>query len=111
MSWPEPKTQTLDVSAATQQLDELLDQVKRRAARFVLTQDGRPVAALISAFDLERLDYLLAERAKDFAIIDEIREAFKDVPDEELEREVAKAVEEARQENRRKQAQSAAVVS
>ncbi len=36
------------------------------------------------------------EREKDFRVIDEIRAAFKDVADEELEREVARVVAEAK---------------
>ncbi len=38
--------------------------------------------------------------ADPFAVIDRMREAFKDVPAEEIEREVAKAVQEVREERR-----------
>lgn len=38
------------------------------------------------------------EREKDFAVLDEIREAFKDVPQGELEREVDEAVASVRRE-------------
>ena len=37
-----------------------------------------------------------AERKADFAVIERMRVAFKDVPDAELEREIAKAVADAR---------------
>jgi hypothetical protein len=50
--------------------------------------------------DFGALEKLEAERARRFAVIDEIRAAFKDEPDKELEREVARAVTEARAEAR-----------
>ena len=78
------------------QFSQLLNRVSRRETRVVVEKSGVPVAAIISAQDLEELARFEAQREKDFAIIDEIRAAFKDVPDEELEREVARAVAEAR---------------
>ena len=92
----EPMTQTMKASEARQQFSQLLNRVSRRETRVVVEKSGVPVAAIISAQDLEELARFEAQREKDFAIIDEIRAAFKDVPDEELEREVARAVAEAR---------------
>jgi hypothetical protein len=62
-------------------------------------KSGIPVAAIISTQDLERLTRLDEQRKKDFAIIDEIREAFRDVPPDEIEREVAQAIREVRAAN------------
>jgi hypothetical protein len=45
---------------------------------------------------------LEAERQADFSILDEIRDAFNDVPADEIEREVAKAVAAVRAEARQK---------
>lgn len=59
------------------------------------------MAAIISADDLERFNRMEAQRAERFKALDETREAFRDVPDEELEREVAKAVAAARQKHRK----------
>jgi hypothetical protein len=39
------------------------------------------------------------QREKAFEIIDRMREAFKDVPEDEIEREVEKAIAEVRAEN------------
>jgi hypothetical protein len=55
-------------------------------------KSGIPVAAIVSADDLERLTRLETERAEHFTALDRIREAFSDVPDEELAAEVASAV-------------------
>ncbi len=97
-----PMTQTIKASDARQQWSELLNKVFRKETRVIVEKSGIPVAAIISADDLERLNRLEAQRQKDFAILDEMREAFKDVPAEEIEREVAKALNEVRRENRKK---------
>ncbi len=57
--------------------------------------------------DLERLRRYDAERAARFAVLDRIGAAFADVPDEELEREVAKAVAEVRAEMQAEREQAA----
>jgi hypothetical protein len=50
--------------------------------------------------DLERMDRTEEERLRDLAILDASQAAFKDVPAEEVEQEVAKAIAEVRAENR-----------
>ena len=97
----QPMTQTLNVSETRQQLSQVLNKVFRRETRVIVEKSGIPVAAIISVADLERLNQLEAERAKDFAILDEIGQAFADVSPAELEREVAKAVQAARRELRK----------
>lgn len=92
--------QTIKATAARQQFSELVNQVFRREKRVLIEKSGIPVAALISADDLEKLARLEAERDRDFAILDEVGRAFKDVPSEELDREVRKAVGSARSSTR-----------
>jgi len=70
--------------------------VFNREARIIIEKSGIPVAAIVSTADVERLERLERERLADFSIIDEIQQAFGDVPDQELEQEVARAVREAR---------------
>lgn len=96
----EPVNQTVSVTEAQEQWNTLVDAVARRQRRVVLEKNGRPVAAIISAADLERLRRYDAEREERFRIIDVMRAAFADVPDEELEREINKAFAEARAERR-----------
>jgi prevent-host-death family protein len=93
---------TIKASVARQQFSQLLNDVYRTENRVVVEKSGIPVAAIIPAKDLQRLTRLEAERNRDFAILREIREAFKDVPAEEIEREVAKALSEVRKEQRKK---------
>ncbi len=100
----EPMTQTMKATEARAQWSKLLNDVFRHNARVIVEKSGIPVAAIISAQDLERFNRLEAERAKDFTILDEIGQAFKDESPEEIERQVAKALTEVREENRQRAA-------
>ena len=77
----------------------------------LVSEGAAPIAALISAVDFDRFERWKAKRKRDFAILDEIGEVFKDVPDEEIEREIARAIDEVRAENRRRRAEEAAPAS
>ena len=99
-------TRTVDVAEARARWDQILEDVFQRRARVVVEKDGVPIAAVISAKDHERMQRWEAERARRFAILDEIGAAFADVPAEDLEREVAKAVAEARAELRAEREQA-----
>lgn len=99
----EPMTQTMNATAVRQGWSKLLNKVFRRETRVIVEKSGIPVAAIISAEDLERLNRLEEERRRDLAILEASQEAFKDLPPEEVEREIAKAIAQVRAENRRKQ--------
>ena len=98
-----PMTQTMNATTVRQAWSQLLNKVYRRETRVIVEKSGIPVVALVSLEDLERLQRYEEQRAKDFAILDEMGEAFKDVPPEDIEREVAKALAEVRAENRRQE--------
>ena len=91
-----PTTQTMKASDARQQFSDVLNRVYRHETRVVVERSGIPVAAIVSAEDLARLDHYDQERAARFAGLSRISEAFADVPVEELEREVERAVAETR---------------
>jgi prevent-host-death family protein len=107
MAEPEPMTKTIKASVARQQLSALLNEVFLGKSRVVVEKSGIPVAAIISASDLELLARLEQERAEQFKILDEIGEAFKDVPAEEIEREVKRAITQVRREKRQQEQRSA----
>lgn len=94
----QPTTQTMKISEVKQQLNRLVNQVYRRETRIMVEKSGIPVAGIVSAEDLRRLDRLDRERAERFKVLEEFGEAFKDVPVEELERETARAIAEVRAE-------------
>lgn len=90
--------ETMKFTEARQQLSRVVNRVARHETRVLIEKSGVPVAALVSADDLERLKALEERRQEQFAAIMEISRAFADVPDDELERELAKAQAEARAE-------------
>ncbi|MBI3910856.1 MAG: type II toxin-antitoxin system prevent-host-death family antitoxin [Armatimonadetes bacterium] len=94
----EPLTQTMKASEARQQFSQVLNKVFRGQTRVLVEKSGIPVAAIVSAQDLERLRQLDAQRAERFKVIDEMRAAFADAPEEELERELDQALSEVRAE-------------
>ena len=98
----EPMTQTMKISEVKNTLSSLVNKVYRKETRVLVEKSGIPVAAIISADDLTRFAQLEREQEERFAVIDRVPEAFKDVPAEEIELEVAKAVEEVRAEARDK---------
>jgi len=95
-----PVIQTMSASEARQNLSSIVNRVFSGEERVVIERSGIPVAAVISARDLQRFHEYERRRDADFAIIDTFREAFKDVPAEEIEREAARSVAEARAELR-----------
>jgi prevent-host-death family protein len=103
MPWREPVTETINVTEARRGWSDLLNRVFRREARIIVEKSGIPVAAIISIHDFELFKLMTAKCEERFKILDEIGEAFKDVPPEEIEREVATALAEVRAENRARQ--------
>jgi len=101
----QPTTETMKISEVKQQLNRLVNRVYRHETRVMVEKSGIPVAGIVSAEDLRRLDRLDRERAERFKVLEEFGEAFKDVPVEELEREVARALAEVRAERRAQEAQ------
>lgn len=96
----QPTLQIVKMSVAKQGLDQLVDEVSRHTTRIVVEQSGKAVAGIVSVEDLQRLDRLDQQRAERFRILDEIGEAFKDAPAEELEREVERALADVRAKRR-----------
>src|SRR5215217_5752182 len=91
-------TETMKFTDARQQLSQVVNRVARHETRVLIEKSGVPVAALVSADDLRRLNELEARRQEQIAAMYEISRAFVDVPEDELERELARAQAEARAE-------------
>ena len=94
-----PTTQTMKISDVRGQLNTLVNRVYRKETRVIVEKSGIPVAGLVSAEDLRRLDQLdqrEREREADFAVLDELRQAFAGVPAEEIERETERITAEIR---------------
>lgn len=100
-----PPTETMKISEVKPQLNSLVNRIYRGETRVIVEKSGIPVAGIVSIEDLRRLERRDREREERFSILDKIGEAFKDVPVEELEREVEKAIAEVRSERRAEQNQ------
>jgi len=94
--------QVMKASDVRAQWSQLLNKVFRNKTRVVVEKSGIPVAAVISAEDLQRFTQMEEQREKRFKALDKMREAFKDVPSEEIDREVKRAISQVRAENRAK---------
>lgn len=108
MNDPRPKMQTMKISDVRSGLNKLVSAVHRQETRVLVEKSGIPVAGLVSPEDLERLAKLDEEDRQAWAIVDEMREAFKDVPPKELEREAERALAEVRVEMRAEREQAVA---
>jgi prevent-host-death family protein len=99
-----PPTETLNITTTRSQLSELVNRVFSHEARVIIQKSGIPVAAIVSAEDVARLEEYERQRSEDFAFLEGIQEKFAGVPADEHEREVARAVREARSRAGAKQA-------
>jgi prevent-host-death family protein len=95
---PELAKQTMKISDVKARLSNLVNEVYREKTRVLIEKAGIPVAALVSIEDLERLAQLDKERAERRRVLESMREPFRGVPAEEIERETEKAVAEVRAE-------------
>ena len=105
-------TKIIKISALKNSLSRVAHGVSTDDARVLIEKNGVPVAALISVGDLRRLvqyDRINRDQVDDdpFAVIERMREAFKDVPDEEIERETDRIIARIRAENRAAQERAA----
>jgi len=90
-------TQTINASTVRQEWSKILNKVFREETRIVVEKSGIPVAAIISAEDLKRLDRLEKERSDRFRVLDEVKAAFRDIPESEIENEADQALTRVRQ--------------
>src|SRR3982751_2580203 len=103
----EPTNRVIKATEARDRLPQILNSVYRGEGRVVIERSGIPVAVIVSLQDLAVLDRLDAQRAELADVLAEMREAFKDVPQEEIEEETNKAVAEVRAQMRAEREQAA----
>ena len=110
MNVQEAATRTMKISDVKARLSSLVNEVYRQETRVLVEKAGIPVAALVSVQDLQRLAQLDEERAERRRVLESVREPFRGVPAEEIERETAKAVAEVRAEMAAEREQRFAVI-
>jgi prevent-host-death family protein len=97
----QPTTETVKASEARQQLPTILNRVFHRESRVLVEKSGIPVAAIVSAQDLQRLEQLDKDQQEDFAFIERFQSKFEGIPPEEIEREFDRARAEVRARNQK----------
>jgi prevent-host-death family protein len=98
----EPMTKTIKASEARQQFSELLNQVFKGETRVLVEKSGIPVAAIVSAPDLNKLQQLESQQAERIKLLERLRAGFADLSEEQIQREVAKIIEKQRRQERSK---------
>src|SRR5262245_58164457 len=102
-----PPSKTMTASNARQQFAEAINDVARHEARIVVEKNGVPVAAIISAEDLRRLERLDVRDKQAWYVFDAMAEPFRGVPGEEIEAATERIMAEIKEENRRNRVRAA----
>ena|SRR3990172_9087337 len=89
-------TTKVSIDQAKRVILELVNRVAYGGEQIILTSRGKDKAAIVSMEDFERLQALREAR---FAVVREIRESAPDLPEEQIEAEVAEAIKRVRAEN------------
>lgn len=99
-------TQILKASDVRSNWSQLLNKVFRGETEVLVEKSGIPVAALVSTQDYEKLQMIKQQRKQDFALLNEIRTAFKDQSQEQINKGVQQSIAEARAERKYKNSRS-----
>ena len=90
------------VAEARQRFSRILDDVRESDEPVIIEKSGVPVAALVPLTVLDRDRRWAAERAERMALLERMRRPFRDVPTEEIETQVRKAIASVRAERGRR---------
>ena len=95
-----PTETVMRLTETKQQLSEVVNRVARGETRVVVEKSGLPVAAIISFEEYRLFRQQDQDRAARFGAMSRISEAFADVPVDELELQVERALVQARKDIR-----------
>lgn len=99
---PEPRV--MSASDVRQHFGDVVNRVARGEGRVIVEKHGAPTVGLVSMEDIRRLRNRDAEMEERRAFVKSFREPFKDIPDEELEAEIEKALAEVKEDRKRERA-------
>ncbi|MGE3796771.1 MAG: type II toxin-antitoxin system prevent-host-death family antitoxin [Thermomicrobiales bacterium] len=92
MATTKPGETRANLSDTKQQLSKFVNQVAEGRTRLVVEKSGLPVVAIISNDDYLRLVEMETERERRFTVLQRLSDSLADVPTEELEAEVSRAI-------------------
>jgi len=97
---PLPAEKTMNVTDTKQNFSRVINEVARGESYVVVEKSGAPVAAIISRQEMEEYKRFKEKeregRARLFERLAELGDAFSEVSDEELEREIQKSQAEVK---------------
>jgi prevent-host-death family protein len=91
-----PLTQTMKISDVKNTLSSLVNKVYRKETRVLVEKAGIPVAAIVSAEDLSRLQQLDRQWDQHTQAMERFSQAFADIPVAELEVKIDEIIAENR---------------
>jgi prevent-host-death family protein len=94
-----PLTRTMKISDVKSQFSSLVNEVYRKKTRILVEKSGIPVAAIVAADDLARLEQFDREWEEGTRALERFGEAFADVPPEEVEAEIARIIADIRRQD------------
>lgn len=105
MSKPNPKEpDVMSASEVRQHFGDVVNRVARGEGRVIVEKHGAPAVGIVSMDDMRRLRNRDAEMEARRKLVEAFREPFKDIPDEELEAEIEKALAEVKEDRKRERA-------
>jgi prevent-host-death family protein len=96
MQRAKPETQSMKISEVKNQLSSLVNEIYRHEKRILIEKAGIPVAALVSADDLARLEERDRRWEEGTRAMERMSLAFADVPVDELEARIGEIIAEGR---------------
>ena len=94
------KIESVTATDARQHFASVINRAARKEARILIEKSGVPVAAIVSADDIERLDRLDSRLAARREALDAMRAPFREIPVEEIEHETERILAELKEEDR-----------
>ncbi len=91
-----PTTRTMKISVVKNTLSSLVNEVYRKETRVLVEKAGIPVAALVSADDLARLNQLDRTWDEGTHALERFSEALAGIPVDELEAKIDQIIAEGR---------------
>lgn len=90
-------SQTIKIEDSDNKFSQIVQSLRTANEPYEITDnDGQIVAVVLSSASYETYQAYQKQREADFAILDDVAEAFKDVPPDELTSRIDQAVEEVK---------------